>query len=109
MSTLAQILISLAAAAAFFFIEPYLLGLEQPWKAMATLIVLVVAGVLAHVLLRNGSVGGDSGRPVLSGNEAGKDLEIEADKLDTTQGRSKIASDNKAGGKMNIKVTDSKL
>lgn len=111
MNAVASVLASVAAAAAFFLLEPFLLGLAEPWRFAGTGVVLALAAGLS--LYFNKSVGqkgsADGVRKVMSGNKADTDLSVDVDGLDTTQANGKVLADNKSGGKTTIKVKNSKF
>lgn len=106
MTVVANVLVSVAAAVLFLLVEPYLLGLDQPWKSIAALIVVIVACSVAHMLGRAKKA---EKLRVLTENEAGKDLRVKADGIEVTSKEGDILSGNKAKGTVVIDVSDSKL
>ncbi|NHN92746.1 hypothetical protein [Acetobacter sicerae] len=109
MSVIADLLIGLASAFLFALLEPYLLGLEPQWKWVSAVAVLIGAGVIAHLLRRAKPDALKKARKILTGNDAGEDIEITANNLDATGSQGNVLTENKAKGNVKIDITDSKF
>lgn len=109
MSVIGDLFIGLAAALLFFLLEPYLLGLEQPWTSVSAAAVLIGAGAIAHLIRRSRPHSAERGRKILTGNKAGKGLKITAKDVDTTGGQGDVLSENKAKGDVKINISNSKF
>ena len=109
MQVVIGVLISFAAALGFFVVEPMLLGLDESWRLIAAAIFFVTLIGITHFLIRAQSRSPKEPQSIGAGNTAKKDLDIEFNNL-KVEGRSgNIASDNKSGGNMNIKISDSEV
>ncbi|MBO1326011.1 hypothetical protein K2X14_13795 [Acetobacter sp. TBRC 12305] len=109
MSVIADLLIGLASAFLFALLEPYLLGLAPPWKWASAVAVLIGAGVIAHLLRRAKPDSSEKARQILTGNNAGEDMEIIANNVDATGSQGAVLAENKAEGKVKINISDSKF
>lgn len=119
MYVVANGLISVAAAALFFLVEPHLLGLGQPWSSIAAVAVLAAAALIAHRVnpaAPTPKAAEPEAKPepepsssLLSDNEAGKDLEIITTDADLTRHHGKTLSGNKSKGNTKIDLSGSKI
>lgn len=101
------ILVSIAAAAAFFFVEPYLVGLAVPWRAVATLSVFMAATGLAWYLRTDTSA---SDGAFLSDNKFADGLKATVERTEISPSSNRrVASGNRVNGKAEIDIKDSKL
>ena len=102
-----SILVSIAAAAAFFFIEPYLIGLGSSRRALATLSVFMAATGLAWYFRTDTSARDGA---FLSDNKFSDGLKATVDRTEVSPSSSRrIASGNRVKGKAEIDIKDSKL
>lgn len=109
MAILVGILISLAAATAFFFIEPYLLELDQSWRLAGTAVVFVTSAGLAMLFHKKRAGEKPGGTDIISDNEVEKDMTAKVNGLETTQPATKVISGNKVGGNADFEIKNSKL
>lgn len=109
MAVLVGILISLAAATAFFFFEPYLLELDQSWRIVGTAVVFVASAGLAMFFHKESAGENSDGSDILSENEVEKNMTAKINGLETTQPPSKVISDNKVRGHADFEIKNSKL
>ena len=104
------ILISIAAAAVFFFIEPHLLALAQPWRLFATACVFLISTGLAVYLGKKAAAKIEGETAILSDNEVKKRMTAKVDNLEVSPGATdKLLSGNKVGGDANFEIKNSKF
>lgn len=103
------ILVSVAAAAAFFFVEPHLLGLDSPGREITTAVIFCGAVGLAWYFRSKELDQGKKG-DFLSQNQVGEGIKasMERTKVSPSSAR-KAFSGNKVRGKMEIDIKDSEL
>ena len=109
MTVLVGVLASLAAAAVFFFIEPYLLELDQSWRLVGTVVVFVASAGLAMFFHKKSSGEKPDGSAIISDNVVKKDMTAKISGLETTQPANKVLSGNKVSGNADFEIKDSKL
>lgn len=109
MAVLVGILISLAAATAFFFIEPYLTELDQLWRLVGTVVVFVIFAGLAMLFHKKSPGEKSEGTDIISDNEVEKDMTAKINGLETKQSATKVLSGNKVGGNADFEIKNSKL
>ena len=109
MQVVIGVLISFAAALGFFVVEPMLLGLDESWRLIAAAIFFVTLIGITHFLKRAQTRSPKEPQSIGAGNTAKQDLDIELKNVKAKHGSGNIASDNKSGGNMNIKISDSEV
>lgn len=109
MSAWASVLSSVAASAVFFFIEPQLLALKEPWRLIGTAAVFVASAALMFYFQRRVPPQKQT-NGFLSDNEIGKSLTARLDGTELSSApTSKVLSGNKIGGNADVNITDSKF
>ncbi len=104
------IFISVAAAALFFFVEPYLLRLDTLWRLVGTAGVFLVSTALAVYLSRKDSASAVGSGSVLSGNEIRRGLKARIEGTELSESPTgRILSGNKIGGDADVDIKNSKL
>jgi hypothetical protein len=110
MGALVGILTSIAASAVFFWLEPRLLAMGEPWRLITTAAIFLISIGLALYLNRKNSGQSGARGTMLSDNEIGKGLKARIEEVDLSQPSDvKIASSNKVGGSADIEIKNSKL
>jgi hypothetical protein len=104
------ILGSVAAAALFFIIEPYLLATEQPWRVVGTAGVFLISTALALLLRKREVAQEKSGGGILSDNDVGNAMNARVEDTELTgTSKNKVLSGNKIGGSADFEIKNSKL
>lgn len=103
------ILTSVAASAAFYLIEPHVLALVQPWKAVAVLAVFILSSGIALYLNRRSAAEDSGDRSIMSGNQVERDMTAKIDATEVAQPANKVMSGNIVGGSANFDIKDSKF